>query len=299
VATRVAGLGRDKATYTEHVIMTKDGREVDVASTYAYVEGPDGAVEQGMEILRDLTEHKRWLRERHIANTLQKALLPEMPQSDLGIDIGVHYESATLQAAVGGDFYDFVRLPDGLLGIVIGDVCGKGIDAAHHAAMTKFTLRAYLLEGAPPATVMERLNDAIHAQVSPGEFISMCFGVLDPANGTFTYANAGHPRPLLRHGSEGWRTLDASGIVLGVAPRQTYDQETVKLGVEDVLLFYTDGLVETRRGPTVFGEERLHQFLARCRLTDAQQFAERIYQRSATFSGGSLIDDVAVMVVRL
>jgi PAS domain S-box-containing protein len=299
VAARIAGLRRDQATYTEHTIRTNDGREVEVASTFAYVEGPDGTVEQGMEILRDLTEHKRWLRERHIADTLQKALLPVVAQADLGIEVGVHYESATIQAAVGGDFYDFIKLDDGRVGIAIGDVCGKGIDAAHHATMTKFTLRAYLLEGASPAALMSRLNDAVAAQLHPGEFISMCFGLLDPVSGSFTYANAGHPRPLLGQEGKGWRSLDRSGIVLGVVPNQSYEEETVELGPEDTLLFYTDGLVETRRGPTCFGEERLMQFLSRCRVTGAQQFAERVHQRSAKFSGGHLLDDVAVVVVRL
>lgn len=299
VAARIAGGSGEHTTYSERVVRTADGREIDVASTFAYVEDSDGGIEQGMEILRDLTEHKRWMRDHHIADTLQAALLPEAPPADSGVDIGIFYKSATRQAAVGGDFYDFIRLSDGCLGIVIGDVCGKGIDAAHYTALTKFTLRAYVVEGASPVTVMARLNDAVAAQVQPGEFISMCFGVLDPGRRTFRYVNAGHPHPLLLHRAEGWRGLDKCGMVLGVVPGQSYEEETVELAASDTLLFYTDGLVETRRGPTVFGEERLMQFLTRCRVTSAQQFAERIYQRSATFSGGDLIDDVAVVVVRV
>jgi len=298
VASRVAGrLG--EAGYTEHVVRTLDGRQIDVASTYAFVEGPDGAVDQSMEILRDLTEHKRWIRDHHIADTLQQALLPEAPPVRAGLEIGIFYQSATTQADVGGDFYDFISMPDGRLCLAIGDVCGKGIDAAYHTAMTKYTLRAYILEGAAPATVMARLNDTVHAQVKPGEFISMCFGLLDLERRSFTYVNAGHPRPLLLRGSEGWRSLETSGTVLGVVPGQWYDEETISLGPGDTLLFYTDGLVETRKGSDIFGEERLMQFLQRCRVTTAQQLAERIYQRSATFSGGHLLDDVAVVVVRV
>lgn len=286
-----------KASYSEHVVLRADDAPVDVAVTYGFLRNPEGGVEQGMAIIRDLTEHKRWMREHYIANTLQEALLPEAPPAESGTDIGVFYESATTQAALGGDFYDFIALPDGRLCIVIGDVCGKGIDAAHYTAMTKYTLRAYLVEGCAPATIMARLNDTVTAQVGPGEFISTCFVLLDADRSRLTYCNAGHPRPLLRHGGD-WTKLDKSGMVLGVVPGQWYEEETAPLGQGDTLLLYTDGLVETRKGPTVFGEERLMQFLERCRITAAQQFAERIYQRSATFAGGHLADDVAVVVVR-
>lgn len=299
VLARIDGRIPEDTTYMERVLRRLDGQQVDVAATYAYVEGPDGQVEQGMEILRDLTEHKRWMREHYIANTLQKALLPEAPPKNLGVDIGVVYDSATSQAAVGGDFYDFISLPDGRLGIVIGDVCGKGIDAAHYTAMTKYTLRAYLMEGAPLPVVTARLNDTMAAQVTPGEFISMCFGVLDLERKTFTCVNAGHPHPLFLHGTDGWQPLDKGGMVLGVVPGQWYEEEKIQLAPGDTVLFYTDGLIETKRGGVTFGEERLLQFLKRCRVTTAQQFAERIYQRSATYSGGHLDDDVAVVAVRL
>lgn len=300
VVARIAGRAPAEQAYTERILRTPGGTQVDVAATYAYVEGPDGEVEQAMTILRDLTEHKRWMRDHHIASTLQKALLPEAPPEVGGIDIGVFYESATAQAAVGGDFYDFVRLPDGRLAIVIGDVCGKGIDAAHHTAMAKYALRAYLLEGLAPSDVVSSLNDAVCAEMESGEFISLCLGLLDPVRRTLSYANAGHPHPLLRKSSEGqWRALEKGGMVLGVTPGQRYPEEKVRLAAGDTLLLYTDGLVETRKGRAVFGEDRLLQFLGKCRVTTAQQFVERVYQRSATYAGAHLADDVAIVAICL
>src|SRR5262249_53700011 len=133
-----------------------------------------------------------------IARELQESFLPASPPPIPGFDVDKRYEPAYALAQVGGDYFDFIELGDGRFGVVMGDVCGKGVTAAVYTAMSKDMRRAYASEDPAPDRVMTRLNAALFNQMSEEcMFITLVYGVLDTRAGTLTYANAAHPHPLL------------------------------------------------------------------------------------------------------
>lgn len=135
--------------------------------------------------------------ERHIANTLQDALLI-MPEKVRGVDFGYLYRSATETARVGGDFYDIFELEHGKVGIVVGDVSGKGIEATSLTAVVKDTFKAHAYEGLSPADIMSRTNELVKKVNAPGNFVTTFLGVLDTKTGELFYCSAGHPPTIIK-----------------------------------------------------------------------------------------------------
>src|SRR5205807_8336647 len=135
--------------------------------------------------------------ERTVAHTLQESLLPPANPLIGGYDVKSYYAPASDVMQVGGDYYDFIDLGDGRCGVVLGDVCGKGVTAAVYTAMAKYMLRAYALEDPTPAAVLTRLNRALFSQMSEEcMFITLVYGVLDTRPGQFSYVHGAHPHPL-------------------------------------------------------------------------------------------------------
>ena len=180
--------------------------------------------------------------ELRMARRIQHALLPkDLPELE-GWEIAYHYQPAR---EVGGDFYDFLRLEDGRVGLVIGDVSGKGIAAALVMANTQSVLRAIAQRGgSTPGRVLSEANEVLYAYISPTSMFITCFyAIIDPENGRLVYANAGHDLPYLRHGGNA-EELIARGMPLGLMPGMSYEEKEIILEAGDSALFYSDGLVE-------------------------------------------------------
>jgi serine phosphatase RsbU (regulator of sigma subunit)/predicted ester cyclase len=204
-------------------------------------------------------ERERLEQELEVARRIQQASLPkEMPQLEEW-QITPYYQPAR---EVGGDFYDFLDLADGRLGVVVGDATGKGVPAALMMASTRSTLRAVAQACESPGDALRRVNDPLATDIPSSMFVTCFYAILDPNSGRFTYANAGHDLPYLWHGGDA-EELRARGMPLGLMPGMSYEEKEIVLEPRDNVLLYSDGLVEAHdpRGEMV-GFPRLRALVA-------------------------------------
>jgi PAS domain S-box-containing protein len=184
-------------------------------------------------------------REHRIAETLQRSLLPERLPQLPGLSVAARYQPAAAEAEVGGDWYDVIPIPGGGVGLVMGDVAGKGLAAASMVGRLRSALRAYALEGHPPATVVERLNRLVWTELEESQMATLIYVVLDPAENQLRWVNAGHPPPLLVVGEGLPHFLEgARATPLGVLPFPTFEELSVAIDPGATVVLYTDGLVE-------------------------------------------------------
>ncbi len=185
-------------------------------------------------------ERERIAYELRIASVIQQTLLPkELPRIP-GWEVAAFYRPAR---AVGGDFYDFVDLGGGRLGLVIGDVTDKGVPAALVMATCRSTLRAAAVSHEDPGKVLAEVNEALVDEIPENMFVTCLYGILEPAAGELTYANAGHNLPYVWSGG-GVSELRATGMPLGLLPGSRYDVKTYRLREGETMLLSSDGLVE-------------------------------------------------------
>jgi serine phosphatase RsbU (regulator of sigma subunit) len=216
------------------------------------------------ELMEQLATQEARKRERveqelRVARDIQRASLPkEVPELE-GWQIAPFYQPAR---EVGGDFYDFLELPNGGLGIVVGDATGKGVPAALVMASARSMLRALALTSNSPGDVLRRVNDPLVTDIPPNMFVTCFYAILDPTSGSLTYANAGHDLPYLWHGGDA-EELRARGMPLGLMPGMSYEEKETILQAGEAALFYSDGLVEAHdpRGE-MFGFPRLRALIA-------------------------------------
>ena len=191
---------------------------------------------------------------RDIQQTLLSSNVPEMP----GWQVGAYYQPAR---EVGGDFYDFLDLPGGRMGFVVGDSTDKGIPASLVMATTRAMLRSAAEQTGSPGEVLRRVNDMLYADIPPQMFVTCMYAILDPATGVLEYANAGHHVPY-RRGDNGIGELRATGMPLGLMPNMTYDEQQTELSPGESILFYSDGLVEAHNTQReMFGFPRLRSLV--------------------------------------
>lgn len=190
--------------------------------------------------LAEAQERQRMEQELRVGRVIQETLLPrEIPQI-AGWHLATHWKPAR---EVGGDFYDFVPLPDNRLGIIIADVTDKGVPAAMVMATTRSLLRAAAERLVEPGKVLERANELLYPDIPPKMFVTCHYATLDPATGHVRYANAGHDLPYHRH-KDGANELRAKGMPLGLMPGMQYEEKELFLEPGDTILLYSDGLVE-------------------------------------------------------
>src|SRR5215213_1634521 len=198
--------------------------------------------------------------ELHVARRIQQASLPEAVPALEGWEISTRYRPAR---EVGGDFFDFLELEDGRLGLVVGDATGKGVPAALVMSTTCGMLRAVAQSSEySPGEVLQRVNEALATRIPANMFVTCFYGVLDPESGCFTYANAGHDLPYVRRGGDA-EELMARGMPLGLMPGMSYEEKEIILGAGEAALFYSDGLVEAHNPEgEMFGFPRLQALVA-------------------------------------
>ena len=225
----------------------------------------------------ELLKRQRLEQDLHLAERIQQSFLPRrIPVVD-GFTFSARYDPAY---EVGGDFYDFVYLPDERLGIVVGDVAGKGIGAALYMARLTRDLRYIALAESDPARVLEWMNQSVAESGHDDIFVTLIYAVLDPSQRTLTIANAGHMPLVVRRQAPGEvQVLDnKSGLPLGVLAATTYESEVFDLRPGDAVLMFTDGLVEAMNPQReMFGMQRLLQVVG-AGSTSAHSLLERALQ---------------------
>jgi len=259
-----------------------------------------GDLKQNIEDLRRTTaEKERYTKELEIAKEIQLSFLPESIPEIPGYDIA----ATTIPAMeIGGDLYDFIPLERGHWGLVIADVSGKSVSAALYMALSRTLLHAGGSEHPDPTPAVQWVNRMLFDDGRSGMFITVFYGVLDPARGTFAYVNAGHNPPLvLRKNDEKARFLECGEIALGVIPEVKAVSHTLTLEPGDILLMYTDGITEAfNEQDADFSEERLVAFLEKNRSLPSRELLDGLLAEILAFRGNApQSDDITMMVLRV
>lgn len=233
--------------------------------------------------------------ELRMAYDIQMSLLPQETPEIEGMDIA----GVSLPARiVGGDYYDFIKLDRDRLGVVIGDVSGKGIPAALLMSNIQATLRGQCLITPSVGECMSKANYLLHHCTDPEKFATLVYGIVDTKRGYFTYTNAGHNPPLLFDREGNWRLLDTGGIVLGMLEHFPYKEESIRLKTGDLIVMYSDGITEVMNEKEEdFGQERLIQLIFENRGLPSKKLLEKIIQRAKDFSKAVAQEDDMTAVV--
>jgi sigma-B regulation protein RsbU (phosphoserine phosphatase) len=257
------------------------------------------AVKKGREeaILRAHLES-----ELETARKIQEKLLPhEMPRLT-GFEIA---GTSIPSKQVGGDYFDFLDMGKGKLGIAIADVSGKGIPAALLMANLQASLHAQSLESDKVAEVTNRINNLLVKSTDSNMFVTFFYGLLDRNQSTFTSTNAGHNPPLLFRGDHTLERLSEGGMVLGFLQDQSYEQQTTTLNPGDILVMYTDGITEARNPEEeaveekLFGEERLIQVVKESASLSAREIQAAILQSVSAYTKNTpQEDDITLVVIK-
>ncbi|MFI9613624.1 PP2C family protein-serine/threonine phosphatase [Streptomyces sp. NPDC052023] len=236
-------------------------------------------------------------RRRHV-ELLQYQLLPSALPQWPAAALHAAYEVADASLDVGGDFYDAVVDRDGRLALVIGDVCGRGAEAAAMTGLARHTLRTLLEDSTPPARALDRLNAALRGQ-SASRFVTALVALLTPTGQGECAAEivtAGHPRPMVRRADGRVEEIEGAGVFLGVLPDIGTEPTRVQLRPGDTLVMFTDGLTEARSAEGVMFEDLLPQAVREC--AEGPDPAAELIARAAKFRATGN-DDTAVLVVQL
>jgi serine phosphatase RsbU (regulator of sigma subunit) len=242
-------------------------------------------------------ERERIEQELKVARLIQQTLLPKHVPDLPGYGLAAYYQPAR---EVGGDFYDFMDLDDGQLGLVVGDVTDKGVPAALVMATTRTLLRASAQRLDSPGEVLKRVNEVIVQDIPPNMFITCLYAILDPTTGLLRYANAGHDLPYRRKASAGGaEELRATGMPLGLLPGMDYEEKEIVLESGDSVLFYSDGLVEAHDPQReMFGFPRL-QGLVGAHRTGGAAMVNFLLSELARFTGDDWIQEDDITLVTL
>jgi DNA-binding response OmpR family regulator/serine phosphatase RsbU (regulator of sigma subunit) len=248
----------------------------------------------GVAIGRARDAENRARRLAELQSSLLPRALPEVP----GIAVAVSFHPADRGLEVGGDFYDLFPLPHGAWGFVIGDVCGHGAEAAAVTALTRHTTRAIARMEESPARVLDLVNQELRAS-DHERFCTAQYGRLEPVPNGFrlTLACGGHPPPLIRRGSGKVEAMRSHGPLLGVFADARFPEARVLLHPDDMLLLYTDGLIE--RNPRVDGEGALRSLLGDLPRTDVDGLLADLEARALGSPPARLLDDAAVLVMQV
>lgn len=303
----------------EFRIVRPDGRTRTLHMTGEPVLDAEGCTASMWAVLRDVSELRRSeqavsrnrasvRREEHIERTehrmaveLQEAVLPpwrgslRLPSQGPGaLDIAAHYLPSESSGLIGGDWYDAMELPDGRTLLTVGDLTGHGIPATSAMAMMLGALRGMAVAGIEPGALMGHLNQVLETSIQPALGSALCCR-FDPETSILSWAQAGHPAPLLfRHGS-GRLLPPPDGMLLGATSNVVFEQDEVRLYPGDVLVLHTDGL--TRRGDRGAGPEAL--FALAPRFADARTAQECVRSVVEEFGGAERLDDACVLVARI
>ena len=248
---------------------------------------------------RDRAERDR-RRIHELNRALQTSLLPPVLPLIPGVELEARYQPALAGLEVGGDFYD-VFDTGGDWAVVIGDVCGKGPEAAAVTAVARWTIRSVAMDIRQPTQVLRKVNEALVHQQLDDRFCTIAYARVVPTSQGIrvSVCRGGHPAPMLVRANGEIEPIGAAGSLIGILPEVRLWEETAQLHPGDALVFYTDGVTEARRGREQFGEERLREALSSCCGRSAGQIADFIESAVLEFAGPEPSDDIALLVLRV
>jgi serine phosphatase RsbU (regulator of sigma subunit) len=280
--------------------MAPTGKEIEIKGVTIFRFSSEGKVVETwdsydqLSLMRQSTEQ-----ELRVARSIQRASLPEEVPSLEGWQISPFYQPAR---EVGGDFYDFLELDDGRVGIVVGDATGKGVPAALVMSTTLGMLQAVsqTLDSSSPGEVLEQVNETLVARIPSNMFVTCFYAILDPESGRLSYANAGHDLPYLRRVGGDAEELRARGMPLGLMPGMSYEEKEIELDAGEAALFYSDGLVEAHdpKGE-MFGFPRLRELVAE-HGDEERSLEEALLEELSSFvgEGWEQEDDITLLTLR-
>jgi serine phosphatase RsbU (regulator of sigma subunit) len=290
------------------VPMVARGRSVGALS---FVSGPSGRRfdEQDLELAEELArrcataiDNARLFSERaYIARTLQHSLLPaELPEIP-GIEAAARFRPTGEGNEVGGDFYDLFETGGRGWTVVMGDVCGKGPDAAAVTALARYTLRTAAMRERLPSRSLRLLNEALLRQRDDRRFCTVAYAYLEAHDGGIRVgvASGGHPLPMLLRPDGRVESVGEPGTLLGVLPDPNLEDRSLALSPGDALVFYTDGVIEGRGAEVLLDEDGLRELLAGLAGAGADEIAARVEEAAVAAQDGSPRDDIAVLVLRV
>ena len=239
------------------------------------------------------------------AEAMADVMQPELPQPD-GVELIGSYQAATDGPRAGADFYDVLgpTAHSGDTVLVLGDVCGRGPEAAVLTGQVRQTLRALRLVETAPADMLMVLNEALLQSGRRHRYVTLVIGSIERAEHgrvRLTLATGGHPAPLLLRADGTVEEVATSGTLIGVLPEMIVQPATVELAPGELCLLFSDGLTEARGGPTgteQYGEARLHDALSTCRGISGAEAVERVRRLLADWTRGGAHDDIAMLAVR-
>lgn len=295
-------------------IRTADGQVLPVLVNAVLERDDEGRARVVRVVVFDATDRREYEREllrakqraeesearaRSLAETLQQTLIPPLPPRVPGLDVAAAYRPAGHGHEVGGDFYDVFQVGVDDWVVVLGDVCGKGIEAAVVTALVRYTVRAVSVQTADPAEALEGLDEVLLARGS-SRFCTVVVARLRRLDGawTVTISLGGHPLPLHLVPGAAPAPVGLPGTIVGVFESATRGETDVVLSPGEALVFYTDGVTEGRRGRELYGEERLHRALDGLD-GDAAVFVDTLLGDVLAFQDGLPRDDVAIVVVKV
>ena len=235
----------------------------------------------------------------HIAHTLQTSLLPSALPAISGVETAARFRPAQDGQEVGGDFYDMFETGEGSWDIVVGDVCGKGPEAAALTALARYTLRAVAVREHSPSEILTQLNDALLKQGS--EFCTAAYArlELDETAARLTVSAGGHPLPLLLRADGTVETTGRPGLLLGLEPDPNLTDHTLELQRGDALMLYTDGLTDAYAPDRTLAPDDVERLLAACAGRSASEIVDRVQQAALDDDTKQPRDDIALVAVRL
>jgi sigma-B regulation protein RsbU (phosphoserine phosphatase) len=295
-------------------IVRADGSRVPALVNSVLERDGSGAPQVVRTAVFDATERREYERElvrakeraeeserqaRLLARTLQQTLIPPTPPAIPGLEVATAYRPAGAGEEVGGDFYDVFQVADADWVVAIGDVCGKGVDAAVVTALARYTIRAAAVQHDDPSEVLAALNEVLLRHESERFCTVTIVRVRQTGSGwSAAVSCGGHPLPLLLDGAGMVRAAGAPGPLVGILPGVEFAHGPVDLSSGDSLVLYTDGVTEGRRGLEFFGEERLRQAVA-AHAGSARSVAEGILGDVLAFQGENPRDDIAIVVLHI
>jgi serine phosphatase RsbU (regulator of sigma subunit) len=267
-----------------------------------------GADDEALALFDDLArraalalDNARLYKERdQVARTLQRSLLPGTLPDVPGVELAGRYVAAGEGNEVGGDFYDCFATGGGDWALVIGDVCGKGAEAASLTALARYTLRAAAQHTRRPQAVLLELNDALLRAQLGYRFCTVLYASITPRDDRVSVclATGGHPLPMVLRAGGTVETVGAPGSLVGILDAPDITEESIDLEPGDALVLVTDGVTEATAADRATGPGRLAALLARCAGAGAEAIAEAVEKDALEAQGGEARDDVAVLVAR-
>lgn len=290
--------------------VTKDGRGISVSISVSPIADSEGRIVASSTIARDITDLKRaqdelessYQREHYIAETLQRALVPPEPPVIEGYSAHAAYMPAyaALGQEIGGDFYDIFRTESDKLAILIGDVSGKGIEAAAAASNARSTIRAFAYDTSSADKALTRANSVLLAEQSPeeGRFVTAFVAVLDPATGEIEFCGAGHPPQAILRSTGEVEFIKSKHPPIGLISDERYTAERALLSIHDSMVFYTDGISEARYSVNLFGTQGIERTLRECAGgVDPSQVVDGLIESANEWARGRITDDRAVIAL--